>query len=56
MLQRVAIQIQHQDFCNPNSKLWPPEDAIEIITSGSGVSCKDVCMEKRKYVHYDLLE
>ena len=48
MLQRLNVQVQRQDFCNPHSDIWPPEEAVQIIIGKRGQSCKDVCEEKSK--------
>ena len=49
MLERLNIQVQHQDFCNPYSEIWPPEEAVEVILGPKGQSCKDVCDEKGQF-------
>ncbi|ESP01772.1 hypothetical protein LOTGIDRAFT_172419 [Lottia gigantea] len=45
MLQRMNAYIEHQNFCQFDSKIskWPPLEAMTNILGRAGMSCRDVC-------------
>lgn len=52
MLQRMNAYIEHQNFCQFQKQpaKWPPNSAVKFILGEKGVSCKDACWAKSKFM------
>nr|CAB3263808.1 alpha-1,6-mannosylglycoprotein 6-beta-N-acetylglucosaminyltransferase A-like [Phallusia mammillata] len=46
MIERLAHQVEMQDFCRKKKEVWPPLSAMQVIESDQSETCRDSCQSR----------
>nr|CAB3263807.1 alpha-1,6-mannosylglycoprotein 6-beta-N-acetylglucosaminyltransferase A-like [Phallusia mammillata] len=46
MIERLAHQVEMQDFCRKKNEVWPPLSAMQVIVSSQSETCVDSCQSR----------
>lgn len=57
MLQRMNAYVENQNFClfERQPSKWPPPEAVSYFLGENGMSCKDVCSQKGRFIKVKIL-